>query len=254
MTKLETDQKFNGIRNEAEKDPNIIAFWLAGSRGKGMVTQFSDYDCVMIVKDGVLDEYKKKYYAQKTDDIEFWVMTLQEFRDHASWGSQYAWDRYNYAHIKSIVDKTDGEIEKLFLDKSVIPKDKIKEAVSGYLDAYINQIYRSLKCFRDGNPVASQLEANESIPWLFSSLFGLEGRLRPYYKYIQWEFKNYPLKHMPWEPDQLLEKVLKIIRTGDIQTQQELLKSIEPIFREKGYSEVLDGWEKKLDWMKIYES
>ena len=255
MNKSETEQQFNKIRDEAKTDPNIIAFWLGGSRGKGMVTEFSDYDCVMIVKDNLLDEYKKKYYAQKTDDIEFWIMTIQEFRDHALWGSQYAWDRYNYARIKPIIDKTGGEIGRLFLEKSVIPPDKIKEAVSGYLDAYINQIYRSLKCFRDGNPIASQLEAAESIPWLFSSIFGLEGRLRPYYKYIQWELKNYPLRHIPLEPDQLLGKVLKIVKLGDIQTQQELLKSIEPIFREKGYGKVFDGWDKeKLDWMKTYES
>ena len=252
MTTLEANQQFNRVRKDAETDSNIIAFWLGGSRGKGVVTEFSDYDCVLIVKDGLLDEYKKKYYAQKTDDIEFWVMTLHEFRNHALWESQFAWDRYNYAHIKPIIDKTGGEIEKLFLDKSVIPADKIKEVVSGYLDAYINQIYRSMKCFRDDNQAASQFEAVESINWLFSSLFGLEGRLRPYYKYIQWELKNYPLKYIPWRSEELLEKVLNIIKTGNIQTQQELLKSIEPLFREKGYGEVFDGWEKKIDWMKTY--
>lgn len=248
----DTELKFNKILDEARNDPNIIAFWLGGSHGKGMVTENSDYDCVMIVNDDVLGEYKKKYYAQITSDIEFWIMTLQTFRDHAAWGSQYVWDRYNYAHIKPIIDKTGGEIEKLFLEKSVIPPDKVKEAVSGYLDAYVNQIYRSLKCYRDGNVIASKLEAAESIPWLLNSIFGLEGRLRPYYKYIQWELKNYPLINLPFSNEEFLEKIMKIIEIGDIQTQQETLKSIEPIFRKNGYDDVFNGWKEKFLWMKTY--
>src|SRR3989344_4843698 len=102
--------KFNKILEEAENDPNIIGFWVGGSRGKGMVTQYSDYDCVVVVKDEVLDEYKKKYKELEDQDFEFWVKTLQIFRDHAELGTEHAWDRYNFSHTEPLVDKTGGEI------------------------------------------------------------------------------------------------------------------------------------------------
>ena len=52
-----TEVLFDQIVNDALNDPNILAFWLDGSRGKGVITRDSDYDCTMIVRDEVLDAY-----------------------------------------------------------------------------------------------------------------------------------------------------------------------------------------------------
>jgi Streptomycin adenylyltransferase len=43
-----TEMLFNQIVKDAQKDPNILAFWLNGSRGKGVITPYSDYDCTMM--------------------------------------------------------------------------------------------------------------------------------------------------------------------------------------------------------------
>ncbi|HEY1041406.1 MAG TPA: nucleotidyltransferase domain-containing protein [Candidatus Paceibacterota bacterium] len=246
------EQKFNLLLEEVKNDPNILGFWLSGSRGKGLITEKSDYDCVILVKDEVFTDYREKFKEREDENFEFFIKTMQTFQDQTKWGSDQRWNRYSYTHVKPLVDKTEGEIEKLFAEVSVIPPDKIKEVVSGYLDAYINQIYRSLKCLRDGNLIASHLEASESVSFLISALFGLEGRLKPYYKYIQWELKNYPLKDLPWSTDEFLEKVIRILSSGDKSTQQEVLKSIEPIFRENNYGGVFDAWKEKLMWMKTY--
>ena len=38
----------NQIVKDAQKDPNILAFWLDSSRGKGVITLYPDYDCTMM--------------------------------------------------------------------------------------------------------------------------------------------------------------------------------------------------------------
>ena len=56
-----TEMLFNQIVKDAHQDPNILAFWLDGSRGKGVITPYSDYDCTMLVKDEAFDDYREKY-------------------------------------------------------------------------------------------------------------------------------------------------------------------------------------------------
>ena len=249
---MRTEEQFKKILAEAKNDPKVLAFWLDGSRGKGIfVTEHSDYDCTMIVKDEALDVYKEKYGKNADPDLELGVKTLPAFKKHAEWQSEFAWDRYNFAHLRPLIDKT-GEIQKLFDEKAAIPKDKTREFVSGALGAYLNQVYRSLKCFRDGDMPAARLEVAESVPPLLSALFGIEGRMKPYYKYLIWELKNYPLTALPWTADDFLKKVLHILATADRTTQQEILNGIEPIFRSAGYGEVFDAWKEKFDWMKNY--
>ena len=50
---MKTEEIFNKFVEEARKDPNIIGFFLNGSRGKGQATKYSDYDIEVIVKDKV---------------------------------------------------------------------------------------------------------------------------------------------------------------------------------------------------------
>ena len=68
---------FNAILREAKGDPNILGFWLDGSRGKGLLTEDSDYDCVMLVNDDVLAEYKAQYEKQPDSKIELRVKTFK---------------------------------------------------------------------------------------------------------------------------------------------------------------------------------
>jgi hypothetical protein len=246
----EAKKQFEQILDDAKNDPNILALWLSGSRGKGViVTEYSDYDCDLIVSEGVFKEYKSKYESIGNPDLEIFVRTLPIFKKYAEWGSDTSWDRYSFAHIKPLVDKT-GEIQQLFDNKSIVPKDKVKEFVSGAIDAYVNELYRSLKCFRDGNSVGSQLEGSESVPWLLMAVFGMEGRLKPYYKYLEWELKTYPLSKLPWAVDDFFKKIIAISTSADIKTQKEVLRSMEPVFKSSGFGEVLDGWKEKIKWMK----
>ena len=53
------NQIFKELIEEAKNDPNVIGFFLGGSKGKGRETKFSDYDIQVIVKDNVATTYKK---------------------------------------------------------------------------------------------------------------------------------------------------------------------------------------------------
>jgi predicted nucleotidyltransferase len=173
----------NGFIKEAKNDKNVLGFLLIGSRGKNQETKFSDYDIGIIVKDKVANSYKKKYELKNSPPFDFSVFSISEFRNYAEIGSPFEWDRASFTHVKAIIDKT-GEIQKLIDEKGKIPNDRIKNYVSSRLDAYINQVYRSLKCFRDSNPACARLEASRSVHLFLDIIFGLEGRITPYYKYL----------------------------------------------------------------------
>ena len=98
---------FNHLREEAENDPNVIGFFLGGSRGKGFVTEHSDYDVYIIVKDGFLKSYMKllkekfpihDFYIWTEDAVEkleikdfggIVVFSLSGFEKHAIIGSSF---------------------------------------------------------------------------------------------------------------------------------------------------------------------
>ena len=240
---------FNRILEQARTDPNILGFILTGSRGKGIITEHSDYDFILLVREEVAEEYKRRPWTEGDPQIEGGVTTLEEFRRQNAWGSDTAWDRYTFTHLKPQVDKT-GELAELLREKGSLPDSARRKFVGGHLDGYVNQVYRSMKCFRDGQVTAARIEAADSVRPMLDVLFGLHGRLRPFPKYMEWELKTFPLEKLRLAPEDLLRSLLQILETGAIPVQQRLLMEVERLARGDGYGSVLDGWEWKLEWMK----
>lgn len=249
--KKEVESLRKKITEEATADQNIIGLFSTGSCGKGVITDESDFDATMIVRDEVIDEYKKKYKGIGGILCDLSVKTISDFKGAAVWGGPMAWDRYNYTHLKAEIDKT-GEIQSLIEEKGIVPSDKRKDFVSASLDGFINQVFRSIKCFRDGNKIASQLEAADGLPSLLNAIFGLEGRIKPFYKYLDWELTNYPLEKLSWSKDEFISILVKIVKTGDLQTQQRVLQTIEKTFRKEGFDQIFNSWEEMLPWMETY--
>jgi predicted nucleotidyltransferase len=247
MASKKADEKYKKLVREFKKDPNVLAFWLSGSRGKGMITKASDYDCIIIVKDVAKEEYEKKYVKDfKDPEFDMFVRKVDELKKHALYGTDLAWDRFNYAYINILFDKTE-KIQKIINAKTVVSKKEAGKIIKDEngLDGFINQVYRAAKCKRDSNLIAAQLEAAEAIPCLLDCIFALEGRIKPYHKYLAWDMDCHPLKKLPWKADEFIKKLLKILKDGDEKTLLELFTKTRPIFIEAGYGAIYDSWKGK---------
>ncbi len=244
-TIMTEEEIFAQLLVEAKADPNILGFWLGGSRGKGFATRFSDWDVEFVIKDEVLEEYKKKYPRYKYPNMELLLCSLSYFKKCAGWGTEEQWGRYDYAQIKALVDKT-GDLQSLIDEKGKIPEAEVKKFITGALDAYINFVYRSLKCIRDGYFLGARLEATIEIGLFFDLIFALhDGRLRPFYKYLEWEMETNPLVNIPIPHPVILNKVTRILDDADPATQQELFAMMDMVFTNAGYGDVFKSWDKE---------
>ena len=97
MEREKTDERFQQIRQMAFDDPAILAFFVTGSRAVGFETEHSDYDCALVVADEAFESYEHRFEDYEPE-IETGIFTLESFRSHAAWGSELAWDRYDWAH------------------------------------------------------------------------------------------------------------------------------------------------------------
>ncbi|MCX6758073.1 MAG: hypothetical protein NTZ44_04305 [Candidatus Nomurabacteria bacterium] len=238
------EEKYQSVLKDCTENENIIGFFLGGSRGKSndFITQNSDMDVYVILSDSAPKEVKEKIEGYLSDWFEIRVLSLTELKNHANWGSSHEWDRYNFAHNKPIIDKT-GELTKIMEEKGTLPESVKLLVIKDSLDAYINEVYRSAKYFRDGKDTAGYLDAVESLPFLMTALYALEGRLKPYNKYFEWELKNYPLKFLPFDTDEFIADYLDISRTGNFEKQAKIFKAVKKLFIEQGYKNIFDEWK-----------
>ena len=133
------------------------------------------------------------------------------FEAFAAWDSDERAYRYTFAHLKALIDKT-SRAQPMIDAKARVPADKVAPFVAAKLDHALNQLYRAMKCRRDGDPAASQLEAAEGVTPFIDALFAVHGgRLRPYYKYLTWELTEHPLAQSPMAPAPLLDLLLAVL-------------------------------------------
>jgi len=215
----------------------------------GRATEYSDYDCMVILGDEAPNDLRGEIAALACPGLDLGVMTLGEFERYAGWGSVDAWARYGYAHLKAIIDKT-GRVQALIDAKGRVPPAAVSGFIDASLDHLINQLYRALKCWRDGDPAASRLEAAEGVKPLLDAVFALHGgRLRPYYKYLNWELETYPLERLADRGEALVEQLVAVQGPQGAHTLRELVASTHELFRSAGHGAVFEAWGEVMDWM-----
>lgn len=240
---MEKELVYQRVLEEAKQDPNVLGFILGGGRGKGLATEHSDYDIIMVVPDEKKTEYETRYETEdlKKKEVDIGIWPLSDFKKYGTWHDESAGHAYNFAHLQAAVDRT-GEIQQLINEKAKIPETEIHKFVNGELDKFINYYYRAVKNHRDGSELASHLDAAESMPVLISLFFALEGKVRPYNKHLEWELKNFPLEKLPWSPEEFLKIVNTIVTTGDIELLKQTYNKVYEVFDREGFKEILDGW------------
>ena len=248
---MSADDQFRQLVDEARRDPAVVGLVLGGSRGKGFHNQHSDYDLYLIARDDALDRCRDRYESRYSDPIDLHTCSFGDFTTYADWDTPLAWARYGLARARVLIDK-DGRIGPLVEAKGRIPEDLRLPLVRGALGAYVNSVYRSAKCWRNGNELGAQLEAGDSLGHLLTVLFALEGRHRPYYGYLERELRAAPLQASPLPADELLRAIGTIRRDGDLATQQALLGTVEVVCRQAGCGDVFDAWGNAYHWTKSF--
>ncbi len=139
---------------------------------------------------------------------------MSAFKSYAAVGSDTEWARYGFSYLTVQIDKLNGSIQRLVDEKSSLPAEVAERLIDRSAGAFINSVYRSIKNHRDGRAAPSWLDAMETIPAFLTAVFALEGRLKPYNKYLEWELENHPLKLLHIGSNELLETIKKVGQKG----------------------------------------
>lgn len=227
----------------AENDPAVVGLVLIGSQAHdGLVTEHSDHDLWVILADEAASGLQR-LHGHRNALLDLVVVSLSQFRAAGMPG----FARYALARSRVVLDRLGGEITAIIAAKRRLGEQEARDLAAGFLDAYVNLLYRSLKNHRDGHLLASRLDAAEGVGSLLDLLFAMDRRPRPYNKYLEWELARYPLPG--WETAALLEDVGAIVATGDVELQRRMFAQVEAKARAAGLGTVLDGWGDDLALM-----
>jgi hypothetical protein len=219
----------------AADDENVLGLVLGGSRGKGAhITNESDWDVYVVVQQLPAD-----WQFARGGLIEPFVLTLDGLREMRDW------NRYAFAHVEPVIDKTGGEIGRVVAGLG----RRDTATADPLLDGYVNFYYRSLKNHVLGLQLESHLDAAESIAWWLDFLFASHGRVRPYNKWLRWELSVHPLDE-PWSEQNVVPRLSRIVATGGIDDQRALFRATEAFARDRGLARVIDGWEPDVAFLR----
>ncbi|MBW3632601.1 MAG: nucleotidyltransferase domain-containing protein [Chloroflexi bacterium] len=228
----------------------MLGVVLTGSHAQGLATPWSDYDVRLILRDEADDGAPSRYQEDAFPNVDLRVMFLRDFTAYAGWDTPFAWDRYSFAHAQVLVDRT-GIVSALVEEKGRIAVEHQSPYVRSELDAFINSVYRSLKCHRKGNALCTRLEASEAVQHGLAVIFALEGRIRPYPVALAHELSAYPPRNFPVTGDDLLELIAAIVERGDANALQRLFSAILDQTRLGGHGDVIDAWGNDIAWMQM---
>ena len=219
----------------------MVGVVLSGSRGAGVfVTDRSDYDVFVIAR-----EPDDRWAFVYGSPVEIVAMTPESFETYALPGTRDAWNRPAFLFASVEIDRLSGEIGRIVERKRRLTPEEAKAIAAESLDGYINSLFRSLRNLEAGRDVEGRLDAAETIPPLLATAFALEGRVRPFNKWLRHDLQREPLAI-----EGLLERVERVRRGGDPAEQRALFRVMERHARAAGHEAVVDGWQPNVPWLR----
>lgn len=141
-----------------------------------------------------------------------------------------AWLKPAIAYARVLWDEI-GELREVIAAARQIGRDETAELY----DAYLNDLYRSLKAWRQGLELPARVECGRSLRWLGELLFALDGIRAPYPK--EWTGRLGELEPL----------FLEVARTASPAAQQELARAAVARAAARGYGDVYDAWDGDID-------
>jgi predicted nucleotidyltransferase len=238
---------FDELLARCEADARVVGVFLGGSRGKDAhVRPESDYD-VRVVVEREDAELLRSLESPRGGEVDAALSTLAQFRPYALAGSITEWDRYTFTRGRVLVDKLDGDFQRLVDEKARLSADEANLLARNEADGYMNSLHRSLKSGRLGLGLAARLHAAESVAHLLAAVFALEERVRPFHDALTWELEAEPLHD--WSSFELLVGIEAAL-SGEGERQQALFRTLEPRLRARGLGDVVDAWEPDVALMR----
>jgi hypothetical protein len=247
---LDDDPVIAALRAEGAADPDVVGILVTGSRGVGAVTAESDYDVIFVVSDETADRYTRENRepprgqtldpATDTSDIQ-WHECPRTLREYNTFGV----DR-----CQVVYDRT-GELTALAEELSQMPERRARETVDKAYDAYLNLVYRSLKCWRRGDELGARILAAQSVDALMQTLFALERGWAPFPSRLYLHLDK--LSGQGWQPGELRALLLDLLRTGDPGRQQVYTRRVIALLAERGYTRPDEVWNAKVDRALAWE-
>jgi hypothetical protein len=218
----------DALLEQAGRDENVIGVVVHGSRGRGLhVHEASDWDVIVVVR-----EPGGRYGSERGGELE--ALEVTSLADLPEWMlPAVTW-------TTPALDKTGAVATQLAEITKVDPA-----TAAGPLDGYVNSYYRSAKNAGAALDLAALLDAQESIRHFLDFVFAVQGRVRPYNKWLEWELGEHPL---PAPVD--LDRLERIARTADVGDQRALFRETEALARAGGHGETIDGWAPDVAWLR----
>ncbi len=239
--------EYTDLVERARADDDVLGLILTGSRGRSFrVRPDSDHDVRLVLQDAALDTYSTPHGSP----VEVAVLTQSTFERAGLPGSGSEWDRYSYVRCELVLDKLDGEIERLVTEKASLSEEEAAALAPAALDDYVNSYYRSARDHQNDLTLEARLDAAESMGPLLTTLFALQRRVRPFNKFLGWELRLDPLEGEEWSADRFLPRLQRIVALGDLEEQQGLFRDVERLVRARGLGDVIDGWEPDVAWLR----
>src|SRR5262249_5868709 len=174
-----SDPIIAAVLREAAADPEVLGVLLGGSRGADCADERSDYDVEIVLTDSA---YERRHESGRLKPGKHRLADGQilDLRYKCPWelrriAASPGWWTSGYVTTRVLLDKI-GEVAPALAAIVTMPEDRARADAAGFLDAYLNGFYRSLKAWRRGDELGGRLEAVESVMYLARALFALERR------------------------------------------------------------------------------
>ncbi|WP_198671835.1 nucleotidyltransferase domain-containing protein [Desertihabitans aurantiacus] len=189
-------------RLSAELGPALLGLVLSGSAGRGLATEHSDLDLLVVMTPEAAQDPAAPWLH--TAELEQIPLALDHLEEIAPYGSpEYAY-RWSYAWAPVLADATGGRIAAALERQTHLSTAETVDVLIGHgrIGAWLNLTFRALKSVRAGRPLQARLDAVEALPYFLDVVFALDGLVRPYNSSLPWALAAHPLPS--WSGEDLL--------------------------------------------------